>query len=334
MGIFQRNEQFVPQELPLGKIKREVVKPKGGRKWIFLLLVGTIVVSLAFWFYGNLKSETGFPGIISSKPAIAPTPTPVPKKTVEVTDKIQDLVKNLKGTYGAYVYNLTTKQSYGLLENEVLPAASLMKLPVILTLYQEAEAAQLRQDSAGQGRIDLETKYTLTNTDKQGGAGSMQYKPAGTVYTYKQMAELMGKQSDNTAFAVFRKILGEEKIQSVIDKLGMTKTSLARNETSPADIGLFFRKLYSGSIVSREHRDEIISFLTETAFEDRIPAGVPQGTKVSHKIGNEIGVISDAGIVFSEKPFILVILSKDVFEKEAQEVLLKITKVVWEFETK
>lgn len=162
----------------------------------------------------------------------------------------------------------------------------------------------------------------------------MQYKPVGTLYTYKQMAQLMGNQSDNTAFSVLRTILGDDKIQAVINDLGMEKTSLVKNETTPSDIGLFFRKLYAGGIITREHRDEILTYLTKTAFEDRIPVGVPEGIKVAHKIGNEIGVIADAGIVFAPQPFILVIKSKDVLEKEAKEVLPKIAKAVWEFEIK
>ncbi|MFZ5365895.1 MAG: serine hydrolase [Patescibacteria group bacterium] len=322
MEIFKKPEQFVPRQFP-EKILKPMPKPKGGGKWIFALFAGSIILSLSLWVYGSLKTGTGFQKIISPQILPTPSPTPVLKKTTEVTLKISDLTKNLKGNYGVYVYNLTTKQSYGILENEVFPAASLIKLPVFLTLYQEAEA----------GRIDLETKYTLKNSDKQPGAGGMQYKPAGTVYTYRQMAELMGKQSDNTAFYVLRRILGDEKIQKIINDLGMTKTSLAKNETSPSDLGLFFRKLYGGLVVSREHRDEILGYLTETFDETRIPVGVPDGIRVAHKVGTEIGIISDAGIVFSQKPFILVIMSKEVLEKEAKEVLPKITKEVWEFET-
>ncbi|MDP3955156.1 MAG: serine hydrolase, partial [bacterium] len=98
-------------------------------------------------------------------------------------------------------------------------------------------------------------------------------------------------------------------------------------------MGLFWRKLYGGSVVTREHREEILSFLTKTAYEDRIPAGVPEGTRVAHKIGNETGVFSDAGIVFADKPFVLVILSKKALEREAKIALPEITKAVWEFET-
>jgi len=51
-------------------------------------------------------------------------------------------------------------------------------------------------------------------------------------------------------------------------------------------------------------------------------------------VGTDIGVISDAGIVFGKRPFIVVIMSSDVLEKEAKEVLPEIVKAVWEFESK
>lgn len=293
----------------------------------FLLFL-SVFLSILFWAYGNRQSFS-FPlkipkTAILSSPSPTPTPTPKIDPAEGIKKEISNLTKDLKGEYGIYVYNLTTREGFGIKENEVFTAASINKLPVILTLYQEAEA----------GRLDLETKYALLAQDKRGGAGSMQYKPLGTVYTYRQMVELMAKQSDNTAFAALRRILTDEKIQDVIDNLGMKKTSLKESLTSPSDIGLFFRKFYSGSLLSRKNRDEIIGFLTKTAFEDRIPAGLPAGTAVAHKIGSEIGVVSDAGIVFSPKPYILVILSKDVNEKEALTVLPKISRAVWEFENK
>lgn len=261
--------------------------------------------------------------IISTKIGqTTPKPTPTPKFEKEV-EEIKSLIKDLKGTYGIFVQDLATGESYGLNQDKVFTAASLIKLPVLLTLYKEFEA----------GNIDLETKYALKNSDKIGGAGSMQYKPAGTVYTYRQMAQLMGEQSDNTAFNVFVKLLGKGKIQRVINNLGMEKTFFEDNKTTPKDIGLFFYKLYTQNILIKDHRDEILSFLTDTIWEDRIPAGLPKDIKVAHKIGTEVGVISDAGIVFSKRPFILVIMSEGVLESQAKEVLPKIAQLVFEFQT-
>jgi len=284
----------IQQELPeVKKIRKKKAKfPIIDGRWaIVSLFLITVVASLFFY----LKTEAPLfwqkitsPAIISTLPGrFDPTP---------VLNEVESLTKDLRGTYGFYVYRLEDKIEYGLHQNEVFPAASLIKLPVMLTLYQEAEEGNLELDN------------------------------------YREMAEAMGKRSDNTAFNQLVKALGEEKIQETIDDLGMKKTSFEKNDTSPKDMGLFFQKLYEGGVVSDKHRDEILDFLTDTEFEDRIPAGIPSEIRVAHKIGNEIGSFSDAGIIFSQKPFILVIISKNARESEANEVLPEITKAVWEFE--
>jgi len=281
-----------------------IIAWRDGRKWILKLvqkmLAPQVIVS-------NQIGQT------------TPKPTPTPKFEKEV-EEIKNLTKNLKGAYGVFVQDLASRESYGINQNQVFGAASLVKLPVLVALFKEVEA----------GNLDLETKYTLKTEDKRSGAGSLYYKPAGTVYTYREMAELMGNQSDNTAFNVFKKILGGEKIQGVVNSLGMSQTNIVEFEPSHKDIGRLFYRLYKENILIRDHRDELLSFLTETAWEDRIPAGIPKEIKVSHKVGTEIGIISDAGIVFAEKPFILVILSQGVLEKEAAEILPKIAETVYQ----
>ena len=306
-------------KLTLIKRKKEPKSRLDNRGTIVGLFLITVLGSLFFY----LKTEapktwqqlleprviSSLPGGIDYGPAI---------------DQVKEATTNLQGSYGFYVYRLEDSLNYGWHEEEVYPAASLIKLPVILALFQKAEA----------GEIDLESKYSLKEQDKRGGAGIIQAAPAGTVYTYRKLAELMGQQSDNTALNVIRQILGDQKIQATINDLEMRKTSLKKNETTPEDIGLFFERLYQGEILTEKHQEEILGFLTDTAFEERIPVGVPEGVRVAHKIGTDARTFSDAGIIFAQKPFILVIMSKDAQEAEALEVLPKITKVVWEFENR
>jgi len=327
--IFKPEQQEIPELKPL--IKKPVRKEKAGngRRVIIGLFLTTVVVSLGFW----LKAE--IPGLwekITSPLVISDIPLQKKFDPSSVLTEIENLTKDLRGNYGVYVYQLDGKNEYGIHQGEIFPAASLMKLPVMLTLYQEA---QLRQGSAGQASVDfLETKYKLTEKDKINGAGILQGKPVGSTYTYRQLAEFMGQYSDNTANNILVKVLGQEKIQQTISKLGMTKTSFKNYTTTPEDIGIFFRQLYQGGIVNKENQDEILRFLTKTAFEEWIPAGVPKDIRVAHKIGKDIGTFSDGGIIFAEKPFVLVIMSKDAKESEAKEVLAKITQVVREFETR
>ncbi len=318
--MVERGEQKTLPGIKRPKPIKEKRKPRSrfdNRATIVVLFLITVLGSLFFY----LKTEVPKswqkllePRVISSLPGgVDYRP---------VTDQVEEITSDLQGNYGFYVYRLEDGWGYGWHEDQVFPAASLIKLPVILTLYQEAEAAE----------IDLETKYSLKEEDKRGGAGVIQSAPTGTIYTYRKLAELMGQQSDNTAFNVLRQVLGDQKIQATIDELGMSSTSLSKNKTTPEEIGLLFQELYQGKILTKEDREEILNYLTETAFEDRIPAGVPEEVRVAHKIGTDARTFSDAGIVFAEKPFILVIMSKDALESEALEVLPKISQIVWNFE--
>jgi hypothetical protein len=43
---------------------------------------------------------------------------------------------------------------------------------------------------------------------------------------------------------------------------------------------------------------EMLDIFTNTSFEDRLPQPLPEGTRVSHKIGYYGTTFADAGVVF------------------------------------
>ena len=106
-------------------------------------------------------------------------------------------------------------------------------------------------------------------------------------------------------------------------------TSLTDNQTSPEDIGLFFKKLWGNQIVSQASRDEILGYMTDTIYENWLVKGIPE-EKVAHKYGSELHVMNDAGIILSDKPFVLVIMSKGIVEKEANLVIPELASIVYE----
>ncbi len=306
-----------PEKKKRGK-KKQAAK---GSRWTILIL---FLITLAI--IGILYLKTALPPLWqkwTSPLVITSSKSETKFDATLVLKKIQNLTQSSRGKYGFYIYRFKDKKSYGFYQSETFPAASLMKLPLILCLYQEVE----------KGKLSLETKYILQEKDKVLGAGILQGKPAGSVYSYRQLIEYMGQYSDNTAFKVIRRILGDEKIQKVIDDLGMSKTSLAEFETSPGDIGLLFQKVYEGEVISESHQSEFLKFLTKTAYENWLPAGLPQGIKIVHKIGKDQGTFSDGGIIFSSKPYVLVVTSKEAREDEANEILPAISRSVWEWES-
>jgi len=56
-----------------------------------------------------------------------------------VKDVFIDETRNLSGLWGLYIVDLESGDSWGVNQNEVFTAASLIKLPVMITFFQEAE---------------------------------------------------------------------------------------------------------------------------------------------------------------------------------------------------
>lgn len=244
------------------------------------------------------------------------------KKAQEAIALFKNKVRPLSGVYGLYVLRLDDASDYGVDEDEIFEAASLVKLPVMVGMYMEAE----------EGNIDLDDEYTLKSSDKIAGSGSLYSEPEGTVLTFRQLVEYMGQESDNTAFGIARGILGEEKIEEVIKEMGMEDTSLSDNETTPRDIGVFFKNLWDGQVISQEAKDELLGYMTDTIYESWIPEGLPN-IRVAHKFGREVHVVNDAGIVLADDPFVLVVLSKGVVEREADEVFPELARMIYQVET-
>ena len=69
--------------------------------------------------------------------------------------------------------------------------------------------------------------------------------------------------------------------------------------------------------------------MTDTIYESWIAEGVPDSVDVAHKFGRETHVVNDAGIVITQRPFVLVVLSKGVVEREADKIIPEIAEMVY-----
>ncbi|MBU0998344.1 class A beta-lactamase-related serine hydrolase [Patescibacteria group bacterium] len=309
--------------------KKEEVKPWGKKErlTIFLTFFITVVITGFLFLSSRSWKLPNFPRIempdfqiLKSETVTIGSGTNIQKeKEDEIVKYFKESTDKLTGTYSFYIIDLTTGYEFGFRGRNVMQAASLIKLPVFASLYQEAESR----------KIDLDDIYTLKSSDIREGSGSLQYKKTGTRISYRKMAELMGKESDNTSFNVFKNLLGDQKIEKTINDIGMISTSLVENETSAYDISLFFQKLFNGQLVDKKHKDEILGYLTDTFYEDYIPKGILEA-KVAHKFGREANVTNDAGIIFSSKPFVLTILSEGIISKEADIFIPEFSKFVFE----
>ena len=104
-----------------------------------------------------------------------------------------------------------------------------------------------------------------------------------------------------------------------------------QNVSSPRDMGLYMKLVYEFCENSGTLGNELMNnFLNTDLYNDRLPALLPKSVKVAHKIGNEVGVINDVGIVFADKPYIVAVMSKGVNEEEAPTVIANISKMIYD----
>lgn len=288
-----------------------------------------IVIFLILLFLGFLKrSLTGEKdqGIVSPLPeGIISIFSSKPKDQANLLNEIKKIIDKSPGSWSIYVYDLTTNQGFGINETAIFTAASVNKVPILAVLYHLTD----------KGEIDLDQQVTLQASDIQNyGTGSIRYDPPGTTYSLKTLARLMMEKSDNTAAHLLgRQIIGFDKIQELLDAWGLTQTNMEENKTSLGDLLKLFLKIYRGELAGQALTAEMIGFMDDSDFEDRIPALLPKGTKVYHKIGDEVGNIHDVGIVELDKGtyFIGVLTSDIVDELAAKKTIAQISKLVFKY---
>jgi len=311
-------------------------KPKKGwgkkeRSFVFLVVIGTSLTAFLLAFTSRQGKLPGLPRLSGSSIGMSETvvltktqaPPSVKKKQNETILAFTEAVSQLSGVYSFVAVDLNSGEVYGVNEYEPMQAASLIKLPVMAQFLKMAE----------DGKINLDTVYTLRDADKIGGSGSLQYKAAGTELTYRELVQLMGKQSDNTAFNVVRKKIGDQAIADYMKNVGMKNTDLLENMTTPSDMALLFEKIYQAQIISVASRDLLLESLTGTIYEQHLVKGIPEGIKVAHKYGRELHVVNDGGVVYSESPYVVVIMTAGIVEAEADSVFPKLSQIIFEGQT-
>lgn len=275
--------------------------------------------------------ETKAEEIFVQAPSPTPTPTPqITRDTAQIQKEIQTILGNEETKYGIYINDLRLNQFVGINENEIFPPASIYKVPLAMLVLK----------SVDKGTLDLNTKYTLKGRNKAYTTDSMYYLPTGGKYPLSKYLEYLIKMSDNTAMLSLEEILGGTK---VINKRLQTELEITRffrepHESTAKEISAIFEKIYKQTYLSPDSNNFLLDLLKHTGnwLQDRIPAGLPKGTEVAHKIGylytGKGSAYEDAGIVYNkENDYIIVVVNQDVKEDDARSKIVQISKATYEW---
>lgn len=248
--------------------------------------------------------------------------------------KLSSLVKknigDKDGNFAVYIRSLADeREGYEFNAREIFPAGSLYKLFLLAQALEEIEKGSLKEDQV--------ISASLTHLEEVLGSEDFGYDSVeGDKISYSVLETLnrIATVSDNYASIALAEKIGWDKIQNQAKKLGAKSTTIKSPiSTTASDIGLFFRKLYGGEVVSRQSSDKIIDLLSKSKLNSRIPAQLPKDIKIAHKTAELPRIRHDAGIVYlADNPYIIVLMSKDLkFEDDGVETLANISKDVYEY---
>lgn len=236
----------------------------------------------------------------------------IPAPLMTMAHDVRTLAVRLRASNALDVVDLSTGFQAGFNATESMPAASTIKIPVMVEVFRQLQ----------QGRFDLSRRMTLLAQDKDWGSGDLCDAPVGSTYAVSELLEKMIDVSDNTASNMLIRLVGRSKINASMHRLGLRRTHLAGDirtagwsirqtlRTSPHDLAMLLALMARRKLIDEWSSNEMISILEDDQFNTLLPAPLPEDVTIAHKTGSLFDTLNDAGIIYADDaPYVIAVMT-------------------------
>ena len=283
-----------------------------------------------------------------------------------VASAIAQLAQETGGIVGVAATQLSTGRHIGYHEDELFPTASVIKLPLLVTLYEDAQ----------DGRIDLAERIVYREDTRVAGSGVLQYLDAGLAPTLRDLAVLMMTVSDNTATDLLLDRVTKERVEETMARHGLRSIRIPfdiremlmelvdldhrqpggyeelrrllrlsvgsggrsmlpeqADRATPADLCRLLELIGTNAILGEAGCDAVVELMKRIQSGTRIPGLLPKGTVVAHKTGSYRRLRNDVGIVYAPNgAYAIAICSRELSRDNIEDdrALAQISLAVWE----
>ena len=230
---------------------------------------------------------------------------------MDVFDPARAALASLPGEAGAFASDVDGHAIFCEREDELFPSASVIKLPLVMTLYADA----------AQGLVDLDERIGVG--ERVDGSGVLRHMRDIDRLSLRDLAMLAIIVSDNTATNRLIERIGVDRVGERLREWGCPKSRLSRkmydfeaarrgNEnvmTARETVSLLVR-LERGECEDRPTSDAVLAVLEQCQDRTMLLRYLPYGTKVPHKTGTLDESRNDAAIVPGERAVIVAALTR------------------------
>lgn len=211
------------------------------------------------------------------------------------------------------VRDLATGYTSGYNMNEVMPAASTIKVPIMVEVFKQMKA----------GAFDLNRRVELLPDDRDWGSGDICDAPVGSTFPVSTLLAQMITVSDNTAANMLIRLVGRHNINAEMTDLGLHHTHLAdyiRTEewsvrtdlrTTPGDMVHLLFDMAKHQLIDSWSSRQMIQILEHQEINTLLPASLP-AIPIAHKTGSFDDTLNDVGIVYGTEPYVIAVMTTDL----------------------
>lgn len=303
---------------------------KNKRIWIYVLVVGLLCPGTPSKSDGSSILNSSSVG--DTKDLIEKLESAIAKSGAEVSIAFQDL---------------ESIDSFSINPLE-MHAASLMKVPVMIEVFKQAE----------QGKFSLDEKIIVTNEFTSIVDGSLYsltviedsdddiYQHIGKEMALRELVHRMITVSSNLATNILIAFVGAKNVMETLAEMKIRNMKVLRgvedikayekglnNRTDALSMLQIMNSIAEGKAGSNQACQEMLEILSQQKYHNKIPAGIPTGVRVANKTGSITRIDHDAAIIFPEgrKPYILVVLTRGIEKREdAEKLIAKLSRIVYE----
>ena len=299
-----------------------------------------MVFGAGFWAQEHyLKTAVSTPPAVRAEAA----PTSIDPKVVAA---IQARVAKSGADVGIAFETLDGRLTWSSRGDDVFHAASTMKIPVMIELFHQVREGKVKLSDPLPIKNEFHSLvngsvFTLKPADD---SETDLYKAVGQTRTLDQLCDLMVTVSSNFATNLLIQKFGIDNVRATVTSLHADGMDIKRgvedqkafdkglnNTTTAHGLATLLVAIANGKAVDADSSAKMVEILERQKFNEGIPAGVPANIRVAHKTGEITKIHHDAGIVYAERPFVIVVLVRGIEDfKQSSALIAGITRDLYQ----
>lgn len=239
--------------------------------------------------------------------------------TAQLHRALEAIANAHRGVVGYAVHNLDTGERLTRRGDETFPTASLVKVPVLVTVF----------DLVAKSQLSLDDPLTLLTIDKVAGAGVLHLLHNGLSLTVRDAAVLMIAVSDNTATNLILDRILIRRVWDKMEALGLPRTKIHHKVsswassvapdstkkyglgvTTPNEIARLFELLARGQAVDARSDSMMLAILDQTQDTEQMQRSIA-GVRAPHKAGSVDASRTECAIFYLQSRVVACALTKE-----------------------